>query len=112
VLGENYGGEITLTKEKILKHEHDYYYEMSNFFSIFADCTRLKILHALLDGDKCVKKICDVVGINQSACSHQLKILRQYKVVKPKRSGRFVRYSIDNEYIKEIIKIGESRIER
>ncbi len=99
-------------KEKKLKHEHDYYYEMSSFFSMFADCTRLKILHTLLDGDKCVKEISEVVGISQSACSHQLKTLRQYKVVKSKRVGRFVRYSISNEYIKEIVKIGESHIDK
>lgn len=74
-----------------LKYEHDYYYNMAEFFSIFSDPTRLKILHALLDGEKCVKKICEIVGLNQSTCSHQLKILRQYKVVKAKREGKFIR---------------------
>ncbi len=95
------------TKASRLKHEHDYYYNMADFFSIFADCTRVKILHALLDGEKCVKKICAIVDINQSTCSHQLKILRQYKVVKAKRDGRFVKYSISDDRIKEIIEVAE-----
>ncbi|WGS64324.1 ArsR/SmtB family transcription factor [Marinitoga aeolica] len=93
-----------------LKHDHDYYYDMAEFFSIFADPTRLKILHALLDGEKCVKKICQIVGLNQSTCSHQLKILRQYKVVKAKREGKFIRYSLDDSHIKDLIEVGEEHI--
>ena len=99
-----------MRKENSLQHKHDYYYDMADFFSIFADCTRLKILHALLDGEKCVKKICETVGISQSTCSHQLKILRQYKVVEAHRAGKFIRYSLNDEHIKEIIEVGVSHI--
>jgi|GEM_PF-2910005 len=103
-------GGIELTKgSKIMKfrESHDYYVDMAELFSIFSDPTRLKVLHALLDGEKCVKKICEIVGLNQSTCSHQLKILKQYKVVKAIRDGKYIRYSISDDKIKKIIEIGE-----
>jgi DNA-binding transcriptional ArsR family regulator len=101
-----------LKNKDSLKHEHDYYYEMADFFSIFADCTRIKILHTLLDGGKCVKKICSIVGIKQSTCSHQLKLLRQYKVVKAKRDGRLIRYFIDDYRIEEILAMAKDHFNK
>ncbi len=100
------GGNI-LNKTKKIIETHDYYENMAELFSIFSDPTRLKILHALLDGEKCVKKICEIVGIKQSTCSHQLKLLRQHKVVKTIRDGKFIRYKISDDKIKEIIELGE-----
>ncbi|MCD6450522.1 MAG: winged helix-turn-helix transcriptional regulator [Thermotogaceae bacterium] len=93
-----------------LKYDDDYFYNLAAFFSIFSDPTRLKILHALLDGEKCVKKISEIVGLNQSTCSHQLKILRQHKVVKIKREGRFVRYSLNDDHIKKLMNVGEEHL--
>ncbi len=96
--------------KKILRHSHNNYYDMADFFSIFTNPTRLKILYTLLDGEKCVKKICEILKINQSTCSHQLKILRQYNIVSIKRDGKFVRYSISNEHVKGILNIGEKNL--
>ena len=86
------------------------FYDMAEFYSIFTNPTRLRILYTLLDGEKCVKKICEILDINQSTCSHQLKLLRQYKVVKIKRDGRFIRYSLSDDHIREIIEVGENHI--
>lgn len=62
-----------------------------NFSQFLLIQPKLKILHTLLDNEKCVKNICEIIELNQSTCSHQLKILRQYKVVKAKREGKFIR---------------------
>ncbi|RKX48558.1 MAG: transcriptional regulator [Thermotogae bacterium] len=90
--------------------EHRYYQELADFFSVFVDPTRLKILHVLMDGEKCVKKISELVGLNQSACSHQLRTLKHHGLVKSKREGKFIRYSICDEHISEIIEIGSIHI--
>lgn len=64
----------------------------------------------LLDGEKCVQKISSILNLNQSTCSHQLKLLKQYKLVKARREGKFIRYSLDDEHIEKIIKIGDEHV--
>ncbi|WP_129409754.1 ArsR/SmtB family transcription factor [Marinitoga lauensis] len=63
-------------------------YDIASVFYIFSDPTRLKIMIALLDGEKNVKSICESLNIKQSTCSHQLKILKQFKFVGTRRKGQ------------------------
>ena len=74
--------------------------KMSNFFKILSDKTRLSILIELLDGSLCVMHIAERVGMSQSATSHQLAILRKSDMVRVKRNGKSIVYSISDEHVR------------
>ena len=74
--------------------------EMSLFFKILADKTRLRILTELLEGSLCVNHICDRVGMSQSAISHRLALLRKADLVRVTRKGKTVVYSISDEHVR------------
>jgi len=84
--------------------------ELAEFFKVFGDSTRLKILYALSISEMCVCDIAAVLGTSQSAVSHQLKILRQMRLVKYRREGRVIYYSHDDEHITEIFRKGLEHI--
>ena len=79
-------------------------------FRILADPTRMKIVLGLLGGDKCVNHLMEVCGGTQSAISHQLRILRDNKIVKAKRIGQSVEYSIADAHVREIVGMGVAHI--
>ncbi|AMW32313.1 transcriptional regulator, ArsR family [Fervidobacterium changbaicum] len=79
------------------------FFYLSDFFSALSDETRLKIILSLLEGERTVSDIVSVIGISQSAVSHQLRILRQVGIVKYRRIGRNVLYSLDDEHVRQII---------
>ena len=74
--------------------------EMSDFFKVMSDKTRLRILVELLDGSLCVMHISERVGMSQSAISHQLAILRKADLVRVKRNGKTIVYSISDEHVR------------
>ena len=76
---------------------------MSAFFKVIADKTRLSILAELLDGSLCVMHISERVGMSQSAISHQLAILRKANLVKTARRGKSLVYSISDEHVRLIL---------
>jgi DNA-binding transcriptional ArsR family regulator len=78
-------------------------YELSEFFKVFGDSTRIKILFALFTSEICVYDIAALLGMNQSAVSHQLRILKQAGLVKFRRDGKVVYYSLDDEHIQQIV---------
>ncbi len=84
--------------------------KLSEFFKIFADMTRIKILKALLEGDKCVKEICEIVNMSSSSISHQLSTLRSLNLVKTEKNGQTVKYMISDEHIKIILEYGLEHI--
>ena len=84
---------------------------LSEFFKVFADETRLKILDTLLDKEKCVNEISQDIGVSFSAVSHQLKNLRALNLVKASKSGNSVSYSISDEHIRIILEYGIEHIE-
>lgn len=83
---------------------------LSEFFKIFSDTTRLRILDVLLSGEKCVKDIAETINVSQSAVSHQLKNLRAANLVKTEKIGQTVNYSIVDEHIEIILKYGIEHI--
>ena len=85
--------------------------ELAELFKVFADSTRMKIIYALMEGELCVCDIAGIVGTTQSAISHQLRILKQSKLVKHRKEGKVVYYSLDDEHISEIVKKGREHIE-
>ena len=86
-------------------------YDLAELFKVFADSTRMKIIYALMENELCVCDIASIVGTTQSAISHQLRILKQSKLVKYRKEGKVVYYSLDDEHILEIVKKGREHIE-
>ncbi len=80
-------------------------YEVAELFKVFGDSTRTRIISALKVSALCVCDIASVLKMTKSAVSHQLRILRQTKIVKAKKSGREVFYSLDDEHIEKIYKM-------
>ncbi len=85
--------------------------DLAELFKIFGDSTRIKILYDLFDGEKSVSEICEDLDMNQSAISHQLKILKTSKLVRSRRSGKAILYELDDEHVKTIIAMGKEHIE-
>jgi ArsR family transcriptional regulator len=77
--------------------------EAADFFKVFGDKTRIKILLALLDSEMCVCDIACLLDMSQSAISHQLRVLKNSNLVKNRKDGKVVYYSLDDEHVKEII---------
>lgn len=77
--------------------------KLTEVFKVFGDGTRIRILWALFDKEICVFDIAEVLKMSQSAISHQLRILRQAKLVKARRDGKNTFYSLDDEHVKRII---------
>lgn len=85
--------------------------DMAELFRIFGDSTRIKILYDLMCGEKSVTEICDDLEMNQSAISHQLKILRTSKLVKGRREGKSILYSLADDHVMTIIAMGKEHVE-
>ena len=77
--------------------------DLAELFKIFGDSTRIKILFDLFQGEKNVTEICDDLEMNQSAVSHQLKILKVSKLITSRRDGKAVYYRLADEHVKTII---------
>ena len=88
------------------QHSKELLFGLSEFYKIFGDQTRLRILDLLLNKPLCVNEISEKLDVSQSAISHQLKILRLSKVVKTETNGKKVYYSISDDHIKIILKYG------
>lgn len=85
--------------------------DLAELFKIFADSTRIRILYVLLNGERNVTEICDELDMRQSAVSHQLKILKSSKLVKARREGKSMVYSLADYHVKTILAMGKEHIE-
>ncbi len=83
---------------------------LSEFFRVFGDVTRTKILFHLSRSELCVHDIAALVAMSQSAVSHQLRVLKQSRLVKYRREGRSILYSLDDDHVKQIIGQGFEHI--
>lgn len=86
------------------QHSKELLFGLSEFYKIFGDQTRLRILDLLLNKPLCVNEISEKLDVSQSAISHQLKILRLSNLVKTEKNGKKVYYSISDDHIKIILK--------
>jgi ArsR family transcriptional regulator, lead/cadmium/zinc/bismuth-responsive transcriptional repressor len=84
----------------------DYLAELSNLFKALGDFTRIRILNALLVSELCVCDLVSILEMNQSAISHQLRVLRSSKIVKHRKEGRNVYYSLDDSHVHQLIRQG------
>ena len=86
-------------------------YDLADLFKIFSDSTRVKVLCSLFEKELNVTEITAATGVSQSAVSHQLRILKQNHLVKYKRDGKQMVYSLADEHVKTIINCGIEHIE-
>ncbi|MCR4838210.1 MAG: metalloregulator ArsR/SmtB family transcription factor [Eubacterium sp.] len=115
--------EIEGTKEYIAAHEEivkkvkdnqpedEYLYDLSELFKIFGDSTRIKILYSLFDTELCVSDMATILNLSQSSVSHQLRILKDAKLVKFRRDGKTIFYSLDDEHVRMILSLGMEHVE-
>lgn len=85
-------------------------YDLGELFKVFGDSTRIKIIWALFEEEMCVCDIAYLLNMTQSAISHQLRVLKQARLVKPRREGKNVYYSLDDQHIEEIFNQGLNHI--
>ena len=91
-------------------YEDEALYDLAELFKIFGDSTRVRILFLILNGEKCVADIADSLSMTQSAISHQLKILKASKLVKVRRDGKQMFYSLDDDHVKSILELGMEHV--
>ncbi len=86
-------------------------FDMAELFKVFGDSTRMKIISALLEEELCVGDIAIITNSTPSAISHQLRVLKQAKLVKYRKDGKIVYYSLDDEHVKQIYEKGREHVE-
>ncbi len=101
------------TVEKIHERmpDEDELVDLAELFKVFGDSTRIRILYALHEGDICVCDLAELLAMTQSAVSHQLKILKQSKLVRSRREGRQIFYFLADEHVRSILSIGLEHLE-
>ena len=102
--------EDTVSRDKDLLPKDEVLYDLAELFKAFGDSTRVKLLCALLESDMCVCDLAAVLGVSQSAVSHQLRTLKASRLVKFRRDGKVVYYSLDDGHIKSIFNKGFEHI--
>ena len=100
------------TVNKIIKKviSEDESIDLANFFKVFGDSTRIRIINILSKTEACVCDICAILGMSQSSISHQLKILRDAKLVKYRKDGKVVYYYLADHHVKDIYEEGYEHI--
>lgn len=101
--------KVKETKAKML--DNKLFLEATNFFKIMSDQTRLKILFALDNNEMCVCDIANTLDMTKSSISHQLSLLREQGIIKFRKEGKIVYYTLDDEHIKEVFEIAFKHIQ-
>lgn len=102
--------EDKLNEVKSLLPDEEMCYDLADFFKVFGDSSRVKILLALQVGEMCVCDIAASLGMSQSAVSHQLRVLRQNDLVKFRKDGKVTYYSLDDNHVSTVLQQGYSHI--
>ena len=99
--------------DKVIKSmpEEDKLYDLAELFKVFGDSTRIRILFVLFEEEVCVCDLAQTLSMTQSAISHQLKILKQSKLVKSRRAGKSIFYSLADDHVRTIIAQGMEHVE-
>ncbi|MDE5863093.1 MAG: metalloregulator ArsR/SmtB family transcription factor [Lachnospiraceae bacterium] len=99
-----------VSRVRKLMPEEETLYDLAELFKVFGDTTRVRILCALFESEMCVCDISILLGMSQSSISHQLRVLKTAKLVKNRKDGKVVYYSLDDEHIKHIFEQGLEHI--
>lgn len=103
-----YSNNISLAKGDIPSEEE--LYDLADIFRVFGDTTRIKILWLLFESEKCVCDIAQTLSMGQSAVSHQLRLLRNSHLVRSRREGKQIFYSLDDEHVRIIFDKGLAHV--
>ncbi|HAZ36928.1 MAG TPA: transcriptional regulator [Clostridiaceae bacterium] len=103
--------EDVVNKVKSGMPDEELFYDLSDLFKVFGDTSRIKIIYALFESEMCVCDLAALFNMSQSAVSHQLRVLKQARLVKYRRDGKVVYYSLDDEHVKEILDKGLAHVE-
>lgn len=85
--------------------------DLADLYKVFGDYSRIRIMYVLLQEELCVQDIADVLGMTQSAVSHQLKTLKQNKLVRARREGKSIFYSLADDHVRNILDMGREHLE-
>ena len=107
-MSEERNDTLRLLKEKM--PEEETLYDLAELFKVFGDSTRMRILCALFESELSVSEISELLEMSQSAISHQLRVLKQAKLVKNRRDGKIIYYSLADDHVYTIINQGLSHI--
>ena len=105
------------TREEIVRNileqqpDDEILYDLAELFKVFGDSTRIKILYSMFENELCVNDIAKLLHLSQSSVSHQLRILKSSKLVKFRREGKSIFYSLDDEHVRAIISMGMEHVE-
>ncbi len=102
--------ELLEKVEKTMPEETELY-DLAELFKVFGDSTRIRILFVLFEAEVCVCHLAEILNMTQSAISHQLKILKHNKLVKSRREGKSIFYSLADDHVRTIISMGREHIE-
>lgn len=100
---------LHIVNEKLPREEE--LYDLAELFKVFGDSTRIRILYVLFEAEVCVCDLAEALNMTQSAISHQLRILKQNKLVKSRREGKSVFYSLADGHVRTIMDQGREHIE-
>ena len=100
----------TDTGAEVFAPEDDLLYDLADLFRMFADSTRVRILYALMNSEKAVTEIANSLNMTTSAISHQLRILKDAKLVSSRRDGKTILYSLADEHVRTILSMGMEHI--
>ena len=109
--------EYLAAREDVVKKVLDsqpaekYLYDLAELFKVFGDSTRIRILYALFESELCVGDMAQLLGISQSAVSHQLKILKDAKLVRFRRDGKIIFYMLDDDHVRTMLSMGMEHVE-
>ncbi|MPN00203.1 Transcriptional repressor SmtB [bioreactor metagenome] len=103
--------EDIVNEVKGVMPEDEMLYDLAELFKVFGDTTRIKILYALFSKEMCVCDIASLLGMTHSAISHQLRVLKQARLVKYRKEGKVVYYSLDDSHISQIFDCGLNHIQ-
>lgn len=103
--------EELINKAKDTMPKDETLYDLAELFKVFGDTTRIKILYALFSSEMCVCDIADLLGMTHSAISHQLRVLKNARLVKFRKEGKVVYYSLDDNHISQIFDCGLAHIQ-
>ena len=101
--------DLLKTVRKLMPDE-DALYDLAELFKVFGDSTRIRILYVLFESEVCVCDLAEALGMSQSAISHQLRILKQNKLVRSRRDGKQVYYALADDHVKTILGQGMEHV--
>lgn len=99
--------------EKVQKSQpsEEHLYDLAELFKMFGDSTRVKILFALIESELCVGDLAQILNLTQSSVSHQLRLLKDAKLVRFRRDGKIIFYSLADEHVRTILHMGMEHVE-